>query len=166
VIPAIKRLVFFLEQQGSHQRAELIGSVYSFAWATAIATALGMIVAALATAALLSDDSKRAFKQAFEQNRRRWTPPTQRDQARKGCALFALIAIVPLWEVYFGDFDFRVWNAWSHHQTVYVSDADLYRFSVLLAVLLMFFMLPVLLCVRTLVLRSAGEHAPTSPSAV
>jgi hypothetical protein len=162
-IPAIKRLVFLLEQQGSHQRAELVGSVYSFAWGSAIATALAMIFMGLATAALLGNESKRAFKQAFEQNRRRWIPPNQRGLARKGSALMVLVAIVPLWEVYFGDFDFHIWNAWSHGRTVYLSDADLYKFSILLAVLLFFFILPVLLCVRTFVLKSAGDHAASGP---
>jgi hypothetical protein len=162
-IPAIKRLVFFLEQQGSHQRAELVGSVYSFAWASAIATALAMILTGFATAALLGDESKRAFKQAFEKNRRRWIPPNQRSPVGKASALMVLVAIVLLWEVYFGDFEFRVWNAWSHGRTVYVGDADLYRSSILLAVLLFFLMLPVLLCVRTFVLKSAGDQAASSP---
>jgi hypothetical protein len=158
-IPAIKRLVSFLEQQGSHQRAELVGSVYSFAWASAIATALAMIFAGLATATLMSEESKRAFKRAFEQYRRRWIPPNQRGLVGKGFALTALVAIVPLWEVYFGDFDFRVSDAWSHGRTVYVSDADLYGFSILLVVPLFFFILPVVLCVRTFVLKNAGVQA-------
>jgi hypothetical protein len=165
VIPAINRPVFFLEQQGSHQRAELVASVYSFAWASALATAAAMIVTAWATAALLSDDSKRAFKESFERMSRHWTP-VQRDQARKSSAVIALIAIWPFWETFWGNFDFSNSGPSSHLNMVHVSDKDLYRLSILLAALLLFFMLPLILSVGNIVLKSATGQARSRPPAL
>jgi hypothetical protein len=161
VIPAIKRPVVFLEQQGNHKRAELVGSVYSFAWASAIATATAMIFTALAAAALLSHDSTRAFKQPFEQKSRHWTA-NQRDQIRKAFAFLALIAAWVFWDAFWGNFDFSKSSPLSHFNVVHVSDVDLYRLSILLAGLLLFFILPVILCARAVVLKSSGEQAPHS----
>jgi len=163
VIPAIKRPVTFLHQAGNHERAELVGSVYSFAWATAIATAAAMIFTALARTMLLSDDSKRATKKYFERMNAHLTLH-QRDQASKGMALFALIAILPFWDAFWGDFDFsRSRSPSVFTNMVDVRDGDFYRLSVLLAFLLFFFILPLLVCARNIVLNSRRGREPSSP---
>jgi hypothetical protein len=163
VIPAIKRPVIFLHQAGNHERAELVGSVYSFAWATAIATAAAMIFTALATTMLLSDDSRRATKEYFERMHRHRTL-RERDQASKGMALFALIAILPFWHAFWGDFDFSSSRPPSFFiNTVHVSDRDLYRLSILLAFLLFSFILPLIVCARNIVLKSWEGQEPSSP---
>ena len=155
VIPAIRQPVVSMEQRGNHKRAELVGSVYSFAWASAIVTAIAMVLAALAAAALLSDDSRRAFKESFERQSRRWAPPNQQDQIRKCFALIALIAAYAFWEAFWGDFDFSNTNPRSHSNVVHVNDLDFYRLSFFLAGLLLFLILPVFLCTKTVVLKLA-----------
>jgi len=162
-IPAIKRPVTFLHHAGNHERAELVGSVYSFAWASAIATAAAMIFAALATAMLVSDNSRRASKEYFERMNRHLTL-RERDQASKGMALFALIAILPFWDAFYGDFDFSGSRPPSlFTNIVHVRDGDLYRLSLLLAFLLFFFILPLIVCARNIVLKSWGGREPSSP---
>ncbi len=163
VIPAIKRPVTFLHQTGNHERAELVGSVYSFAWASAIATAAAMIVTALATAMLVGDDLRRASKAYFERMSR-YRTLHERDQASKAMALVALIAILPFWDAFWGDFDFSESRPPSlFTNIVHVRDGDLYRLSILLAFLLFFFILPLIVCARNIAFKSWGGQEPSSP---
>src|SRR5258705_215421 len=75
----------------------------------------------------------------------------------------ALITILPFWDAFYGDFDFSKSSPLSHFNVVHVSDVDLYRLSILLAGLLLFFILPLIVCARNIVLKSWGGREPSSP---
>src|SRR5690348_14650228 len=57
-IPAVRRAVVSIEDQGDPQRAAVVGNILAFVWATTIATALAMAAATALRVALLGRDEK------------------------------------------------------------------------------------------------------------
>jgi|SRR5579871_1678907 len=153
-IPAVRRAVVSLEDQGDPQRAAMVGNILAFVWASTIATALAMAAATALRLALLGRDEKADFRRCVDQQRRPGAPPQQAQLAGLGLVLALLFFV----DAFSGNFMLaRVGGQWS-------TDTQLYGACVCLAVFLFFLIIPLVVAAGAIALRT-GAETPVGPTA-
>lgn len=140
-VPALRRPVAVLEQQGQAARAELVAAVYATSWIGALSTlALMLAVAALRALTVSTADCRHACDHSARRERAGGAGGL--DQHKAGAALFVCIILFMFWEVYWGHYQFGGGYSRTANM-VDVRDGDLYRLGAFWALLLLFLIVPI-----------------------
>lgn len=172
-IPAIRRPVNFIIANGNPGRAALVLEIYSFAWFTGL-IALAVMIGLTAFISLRTTEAERRWARQFAAKTYREMPvltdsrtglPYSKDDAiRAGVNIFAVVALIAVFEIYWGVYSFHSWSQFQN--MVHVRDRDFYAMSIWWSGLLLFSIFFIGLAIKNIVLRMPAVpdiKAPKSP---